>query len=201
MAEQPWNKGKRLPPEPLSDEEVKLLIRVCSNRAPTGIRNRALIAVMWRCGLRVNEALALKPKDVDVKHGTIRVLHGKGDKARVVGMDDATGTIIQRWLDKRREHGLTGRRTLFCTLQGDRIATVYVRNLLRRLGDKAGIDKRVHPHGLRHTHASELAREGTPLPVIQQQLGHTSIVTTQRYIQRLNPQAVIDAMQQREWSL
>ena len=76
----PANKGRKLPPEPLTQEEVKALIRACSKRAVTGIRNQALIVVLYRAGLRISEALALMPKDLDAQASTIRVLHGKGDK-------------------------------------------------------------------------------------------------------------------------
>ncbi len=72
---------------------MKSLICACSNRAPTGIRNRALIVVMYRAGLRLSEALALKPKDVDPDAGTITVLHGKGERRRVVGIDPGSMAI------------------------------------------------------------------------------------------------------------
>ena len=68
----PANKGRKLPPEPLNPDEVKGLIRVCSKRAATGVRNRALIAVLYRAGLRISEALALYPKDLDPANSTIR---------------------------------------------------------------------------------------------------------------------------------
>ena len=77
----------RLPVDVLSPAEVRSLINACSNRAPTGIRKCALIAVLYRCGLRIGEALALMPKDLDEKAGTVRVLRGKGDKARTVGLE------------------------------------------------------------------------------------------------------------------
>ena len=86
-APRPRRKPKRrLPPEVLTNDEVLRLIDACSN-TPTGLRNRALIAVLYRAGLRVSEALDLYPKDVDAAAGTIRVLHGKGDRSRVVGID------------------------------------------------------------------------------------------------------------------
>ena len=74
------------------------------------------------------------------------------------------------------------------------MTSAYVRTLLPRLARKAGIDKRVHAHGLRHTHAYELASEGTPIHVIQAQLGHASVATTDRYIKHLNPSAVVETM-------
>lgn len=192
-------RGRRFPVEPLTIDEMKSLLRCCSNRAPTGIRNRALIVVLWRGGLRITEALAIQRKDLDPEHGTVRVLHGKGDRSRLVGIDPEAVAVLQRWIDKRESIGLGAKRRLFCTLAGSPMMAVYVRNLLKRLAMKAGIEKRVHPHGLRHTHAFELANEGHPLHVIQQQLGHSSLATTDRYIRHLNPQQVVEAMRGRKW--
>lgn len=76
-----------------------------------------------------------------------------------------------------------------------------MRTLLPRLAGKAGIDKRVHPHGLRHTMAFELMMEGVPVPVIQRQLGHASLATTDRYLAHLAPKDVVEAMQRREWDI
>ena len=196
----PWNKGRKLPPEPLSADEVKRLIKQPSGRAPTGIRNRALLVLLYRGGLRCSEALALRPKDLDIDAGTVRVLHGKGDKSRLVGLDAGAMAIIQVWLDKRASLGFNGRQRLICTLQGKPVSSRYVRSLLPRLAAKAGIEKRVHAHGLRHTLASELSAEGVPLPLIQSQLGHANLSTTDRYIRGLAPQEVVDAMKKREWN-
>ena len=197
----PWNKDRRLPAEPLTADEARALIKAASNRAPTGIRKRALLVVLYRGGLRVDEALGLLPKDLNVKEGTVRVLHGKGDKARLVGLDQGAWAVLQRWLDKRRELGIKGRRRVFCTLKGAPLQDRYVRAMIKRMADRAGIQRRTHPHGLRHSHAAELANEGTPLHVIQQQLGHSSLATTDRYIRHLAPQEVIKAMQARAWTL
>lgn len=145
---------------------------MCSARAPTGVRNRALIAVLWRCGLRISEALALELCDVDVPAGAVRVRHGKGDRSRTVGLDQQTAALLARWLDRRKQLGPGARAPVFCTLAGGRIDTSYVRRLLPRLARRAGIDRRVHAHGLRHTHAAELAREGTPINIIRDDLGH-----------------------------
>jgi site-specific recombinase XerD len=197
----PWNRGRKLPPEPLTEEEVRALIRATSNRAPTGIRNRALLVLLYRGGLRAGEALALLPKDLDERQGTVRVLHGKGDKARLVGLDEGAWGILQRWLDRRSDLGISRRRRVFCTLKGQPLQGRYVRSMIQRLARKAGIEKRVHAHGLRHTHAFELANEATPLHVIQQQLGHSSLATTDRYIRHLAPREVVEAMQGRKWEL
>jgi len=193
------NKGQTLPPEPLTRDEVEALLRACSHRAPTGIRNRALLVLLWRGGLRIGEALALKPKDLDNEQGTVRVLRGKGSKYRVVGLDPQAWAVVQRWIDTRAKLGINGRRRLFSTLQGKPIEQAYVRALLPRLGRKVGIEKRVHAHGLRHTHASELRQEGIDVGIISKQLGHSSIATTARYLDHVAPQAVIDTMRARVW--
>jgi site-specific recombinase XerD len=195
------NKGRTYPPEVLTEDEVKSLIRACSNRAPTGIRNRALIVTLYRAGLRLSEALALKPKDVDASAGTVTVLHGKGDRRRVVGIDPGSMAIAMRWVAHRRTLGLSGRSRLFCTLAGRPLHASYVRTLLHRLGDKAGIEKRVHPHALRHSMAYDLMWEGVPVPVIQRQLGHASLATTQRYLDHLAPKDLVEAMQSREFAV
>jgi len=197
----PANKGCKLPPEPLTPEEVKALIRACSKRAVTGIRNQALIVVLYRAGLRISEALALLPKDLDAKGGMMRILHGKGDKSRVVGLDVGAFAILEHWLDRRAAAGINSRAPVFCTLKGKPLKSAYIRALLPRLARKAGIDKRVHAHGLRHTHAFELAGEGTPINLIAVQLGHSNSATTDRYIRHLNPSAVVEAIRSREWTL
>jgi integrase/recombinase XerD len=197
----PANKGRRYPAELLTATEVRALLRACSSRAPTGIRNRALIAALYRGGLRLSEALALQPKDLDQPAGTITILHGKGDRRRVVGLDPAGFALLERWLDKRSALAIGARRPLFCTLTGEPLDASYVRRLLPRLAARAGIEKRVHPHGLRHTHAAELAAEGKPVNLIQAQLGHASLATTDRYLRHIAPQQLVEAIRTREWSL
>lgn len=195
----PSNKGLSLPPEILTPDEVNSLMRACSNRAPTGIRNRALIAVLYRGGLRLSEALTLKPKDIDLDRGTLTVLHGKGDRRRTVGFDPGAVALVERWIQRQKDLGLAPRSPVFSTLAGKPLKSSYVRTLLPRLAAKAGIDKRVHPHGLRHTMAYELMMEGVPVPIIQRQLGHASLATTDRYLSHIAPRDVVEAMQRREW--
>ena len=190
---------RRLPPEILSDAEVCALMRACGRHAPTGLRNRALIALLYRTGLRINEALSLYPKDLELSDGSVRVLNGKGGKSRTVGLDPGAAAIIERWSDARSQLELSGRQPLFCTLRGEPMADAYVRVMMKRLGARAGIDKRVHAHGLRHTHATQLRVEGVDIAIISKQLGHTSITTTARYLDHLAPRAVIEAMRMRSW--
>jgi site-specific recombinase XerD len=154
---------------------------------------------MWRSGLRIGEALALELRDVDLDQGAVRVRHGKGDKARVVGVDEQTAALLARWIDRRRALNVGARSTVFCTLHGGRLSDSYVRRLLPRLARKAGIEKRVHAHGLRHTYAGELVREGVPINIIRDALGHSSIAVTDHYLRGINPQAVIETMRARSW--
>ena len=171
----PAKKGRKLPPEPLTPEEVKALIRACSKRAITGVRNQALIVVLYRAGLRISEALALLPKDLDAKGGMMRVLHGKGDKARVVGLDAGAWAILALWLDRRAAAGINSRAPVFCTLKGRPTQVGLCPHASAPAGTQGGHRQAVHAHGLRHTHAFELASEGTPIHVIQAQLGHASV--------------------------
>jgi site-specific recombinase XerD len=152
-------------------------------------------------GLRISEALALYPKDIDLRGGSVRVLHGKGNKARTVGLDPGSMAIIERWLQERRAREFGGRQPLICTLSGGPVHPTYVRALLRRLASRAGIEKRVHPHGLRHAHAAELAAEGFPVNLIQKQLGHSSLAVTSRYLDHIAPAEVVSLIQGREWDM
>jgi integrase/recombinase XerD len=189
----PDRSGQTYPPEPLTSAEVGALLAGCSRRAPTGIRNRALLWLLYRSGLRISEALALRPSSLDLAAHTARVLHGKGDKATVRPVHPSADDALMRWLDTRRTLGLKN-GPLFCTLDGGPMSDRYVRDLLKRLAAKAGIDKRVHPHGLRHTYADELRNAGADVVVISKALGHSSIAVTARYLDHLTNGQAVDAI-------
>lgn len=192
--------GRKRPAEILTKAEIRSLLAACSRRAPTGVRDRALLTVLYRAGLRIEEALDLKPADVDPERGTIRVLHGKGDHNRTVAVDDGAVAVLQLWLAERAGLGMNGRQKLFCTLTGGPLSANQVRQMVKRRAARAGIDKRVHPHGLRHTHAAELVAEGVPVNVIQKQLGHVSLATTDVYLRHIAPADVIAMGRSRTWS-
>lgn len=192
----PANAGRRFPPEPLTRDEIHALLRCCSRRAPTGRRNAALIALLYRTGLRISEALSLEPKDLDPDAGTVRVLHGKGGRNRIVGCDPQVFVMIDAWLQVRPRRAMR----VFTTLQGGPLDASYFRKALTRLAARAGIAKRCHPHGFRHSMAVELVRENVPMPIVQRQLGHASLSTTAAYLQSINPQEVVDAVRGRgDW--
>jgi site-specific recombinase XerD len=179
----------------LTTDECHALLSACSSKAPTGIRNQAMIVVLWRTCLRIKEALDLLPKDIS--GDSIRVHSGKGDRARTVGLDPESSAVVERWVTKRREMGFKASQRLFCTLKGGPLDTSYCRHLFKRLAKKAGLDKRVHPHGLRHSGAVHLLDEGHNVVVISQQLGHSNLATTNTYLNHLKPADVVAAMQSR----
>lgn len=184
----------------LSHEEIDKLLRACSKRAPSGRRNRALIALLWRCGLRLGEALALTPKDVDLQESVVRVQQGKSGK-RVVGLDLSTGLLIDQWLVGRKKVGVGNQAPLFCTLQGGQIDQSYIRHLLPRLAKKVGIQKRCHAHSLRHRFAVDLIQEGADLLTVRDLLGHSSAATTQTYLSRIGASDAVEFARQRTWNV
>ena len=154
----------------------------CSVLVPKLPRAYAIAPWLWFCGalaLRIKEALSLLPKDVT--EDSIRVHSGKGGWARTVGLDPEASAVVWQWISKRKELGLKASQPLFCTLKGDPIDTSYYRHLFKRLAAKAGLDKRVHPHGLRHSGAVHLLDEGKDVVVISRQLGHSNLGTTNTY--------------------
>jgi hypothetical protein len=183
-------RGKLLPPEVFTEDEVRALIGACSKRGVTGHRNRALLAILWRTGVRISEALELRPHDVDFKNGTVRVRLGKGLKPRTTVLSDLDALpLVERWLEERGKLQTVGEGApLLCTLKGTQTDPSYARHLLPRLAKRAGLERRVHPHGLRHTHAADLALAGVAVLAIQQQLGHHSLTTTANYLRKVGVQ-------------
>ena len=171
----------KLPRVPLTADDVDKLLSVCG-RGETGHRNRALLLLLHRSGLRIAEALALVPSDLDGNQ--IHVRHGKGDRSRFVTIKGYATfePMLARWLAVRHARGLNGQQPLFCTLSGGKVDTGYVRALVARLRRRAGIEKRVHCHGLRHGHAQELLQAGADLGTVANQLGHAHLTTTDRYV-------------------
>ena len=196
-------KGRKFHCETFTKDEVMALVEA-NNGGISGLRNKVLLIVLYRCGLRVKEVVGLRFADYNPTESTLRVV-GKGNKMRVVGLDQVTKMNLDLWMMKRKELGINGvgNPPIFCGISNGNFAkpiqTVYIRNLLKRLAAKAGVEKRVNPHNFRHTFAHDLLNEGVGLQHIQISLGHSSISTTSRYLQRFNPKETIDALKAREW--
>lgn len=197
MAARRANRGQRFPPQPLTGLELEQLLGTCT-RSATGLRNAALITTLYRSGIRISEALDLRPSDVDRDERLLWIGHGKGAKQRTAAIDNEALTPIDLWLDARRKLGVPapGYRPLFCTLQGRQLSTGYARHICRAWRARPG-SRRVHAHALRHTHANELAMEGTPTLPIKQQLGHSNISTTSAYLDHIAHRDVAAAIRDR----
>ncbi len=187
--------------ELLTPQEAAALVHAASGRAPTGLRNRALVAVMYRSGLRPGEALALHLGDVDLDAGTVLVPPRKGGRARLAGLDLTTCEMVRAWLTPRAERGIGDDRPLFCTLAGEPLKAAYVRELLPRLARRADIGKRVHPLALRYANAAELAEEGMSTSMIDRHLGVAPIGGARRYRRSVSERDVATAVAARRWRL
>jgi integrase/recombinase XerD len=188
-----------LDPDLLNSDEIERLIAACSRRAPTGLRNRALLVIGWRAGLRCREATELLRKDLDLEASVVTVRKGKGGRMRRVGLDSGTVAVLERWLAVRQQLHLPPRSPLLCTLQGQPLDPSYVRHLMKRLSRRAGIERRAHYHGLRHAYAVGLANDGAPLPTIQRLLGHANAATTSIYLSRLGADEAVAFASSRDW--
>lgn len=180
----------------LSVDEIRALLRAC-NRGPTGARNRALLVLLWRAGLRTAEALALHPADLKARAGNVHVRRGKGGKPRTVGMDPEAFGVVGEWLAARAALGIGPDAPLLCTLDGAPLDSGYCRAMLARVAKRAGVERRVHLHGLRHAHAVQSLREGALLPEVQAQLGHDSLATTGLYLAHVTPEDLAAAARRR----
>jgi site-specific recombinase XerD len=193
----PRNKGMQYPPDPPRAEEIVLVMRQAAHDRH-GLRVRALVAVLWRAGLRISEALALNETDIDDCRGSLLIRHGKGDKRREAGMDEFGFEQLAAWLAHRVS---LPPGPLFCVIDGPtrgrRWSATAARAELRALAVDAGVRRRFAPHQLRHAHAVELAREGVAINIIQRQLGHTDLGTTSTYLQGIDPSEIIDAVRSR----
>jgi site-specific recombinase XerD len=193
----PRNKGLRYPPDPPTVEEI-IAVMHAAGGDPDGLRLRGVIAVLWRAGLRISEALALSETDLDHDRGALLVRHGKGGKRREVGMDRWAWTQLEPWLEFRAGLPIGA---LFCILRGPTrgrpCAPAGIRGQLHRAASAAGVRRRFAPHQLRHAHAVEMSREGVPLLVIQRQLGHADLGITSAYLRGIDSTEIIHAVHER----
>ena len=194
----PRNKGLRYPPDPPTVEEIVAVMRQAGDGIH-GARLRALIVLLWRAGLRINEALTLTQHDLEPGAGSVLVRHGKGGRRREVGKDRWGWDHLRPWLELRIAMPVG---PLLCVIDGATRgrpwASDAARAQLRRVASKAGVRRRFAPHQLRHAHAVELAHEGVPLNVIQRQLGHTNLGVTSIYLQGIDNAEIIATVHARK---
>jgi site-specific recombinase XerD len=168
-------------PSVLSQEQIDTLIAAADRDTPQGLRDRAVLELLYASGLRVSEAVGLDVPGVDLDERTARVW-GKGARERVVMMGQPAARAVERYLaDGRPRLAQRPETALFLNRDGGRLSQRAVQLLVRRYALAAGLDRSVHPHLLRHTFATHLLDGGAELRVVQTLLGHASVNTTQIY--------------------
>ena len=170
--------GRQLP-DVLSTDEIDRIIATVDTSSVKGLRDSAMLELLYSCGLRVSELVSLKIQDLFFGEGYIRVI-GKGDKQRLVPISATARERVHRYLDKRPETR-SGEDALFLNNRGSRLTRVMVFTILKQAARNAGIEKRISPHTFRHSFATHLLEGGASIRQVQEMLGHESILTTEIY--------------------
>jgi len=186
------NGNKRKIPVILTPEEVNNLIKQPNKNVPTGLRNKAILSLLWDSGARVGDILNLKPGNISITKREAFFENGKYGVDRWVGFSEYTADLLDRY-KKARPKG----EYLFCTLSnelkdkdtkkrdtrpGNKLDRVYLYNMIRRYAKRAGINKRVGLHTIRHSFATDYLKRTKNLATLQKILGHKSIKTTSVYL-------------------
>lgn len=170
-------------PKALSESEVEALLRAPDVGSVQGLRDRAMLELMYATGLRVSELVSIPATAINLRQGVLRV-SGKGGKERLVPLGEEAQHWVERYLAEARQHLADGkpRQALFLTGRGEAPSRQQFWQVVKRCAAGAGIDPgRVSPHGLRHSFATHLLNHGADLRALQMLLGHSSLSTTQIY--------------------
>ncbi len=169
-------------PRFLSQQEAERLVQAPDTTQPTGIRDRALLELVYAGGLRVSEAAGVNLADVNSETREIRV-RGKGSKERIVLMGDAARSAISHYMAEVRSKisSLDAEGALFVNRYGGRLSQRSIQKIVRKYAGQTGLGSQVHTHTLRHSFATHLLEGGADLRVVQELLGHASPATTQVY--------------------
>jgi integrase/recombinase XerD len=175
-------KMKRTIPDVLSPEDIERLLSAPDEATFQGIRDKAMLEVLYATGVRVSELVELELNSVNFDLGYL-VVYGKGSKERLVPIGEKARNTLRKYLDKSRPSLLKSRRSvyLFITRQGKKMTRQGFWKIIKSYALKAGINKKISPHTLRHSFATHLLLRGADLRVIQLMLGHSDIATTQIY--------------------
>lgn len=175
--------GRKLP-DTLSQDEIDQLIEAIDLSNPQGERNRAILEALYGCGLRVSELVNLKLSDLFFEEDFIKV-SGKGDKQRLVPIAEHTKKYINLYRKHIRNHQKIAKGhedVLFLNRNGKQLTRAMIFEIIKRLVEKIGLNKKIGPHTFRHSFATHLLEGGADLRAIQQMLGHESITTTEVYV-------------------
>lgn len=173
-------KGRKLP-EVLTEDERKALLEQPNPRYPTGERNHLLMRVMLDVGLRLSEATGLRWKDIDLMTGKLMVRQGKGAKDRTLWLAEDDIELLGNWRERQAEEVGRVPEYVFTTLKGTKVRNRYVQAMVERYAAKAGLNKDISPHTLRHTFATDLYRDTKNIRLVQKALGHSDLSTTMIY--------------------
>ena len=186
------NIQKKLP-HILDADEVEAIKRQPNCRCATGLRNRVMLELMHGAGFRVSEVVKLERGDIAWEKGIVEVRGGKGGKDRPVPIGPALVAWLRAW-DSHRPRA----KKFFTTLRAEPLSTRYIRQFVKRLACKAGIEhaERVHPHTFRHTVATEMLDEGFSIREVQEFLGHANVKTTEIYT-HVRPKGLATKIQKR----
>lgn len=169
-------------PETLRPEQVQRLIESVGPNDPLGLRDRAMLELLYSSGLRVSELCDARLENIELDSGFIRVT-GKGKKTRIVPIGKPAAAAIRAYLDRERPQ-LVSKKTgaeIFLSIRGKKLTTPRIRQLLKQYAARAGLEANVYPHLMRHSFATHLLGGGADLRIIQELLGHADISTTQIY--------------------
>ncbi len=169
-------------PQVLSRDEVAMLLRAPAGDDPASLRDRALLELMYACGLRASEAIDLEVTDIDLHAASLRA-RGKGSKERMVPIGREAVAATRAYLQRGRPQivGLREERHLFVNRRGTRLSRQGLYKVVQRHAKAVGLEQRMSPHTLRHTFATHLLAGGCDLRSLQEMLGHADIATTQMY--------------------
>ncbi len=167
-------------PEVLSVQEVDDIIASVDTSTPAGLRDRAILEVLYGCGLRVSEAAGLRLSDIFAKEGFLRIV-GKGDKERIIPLGEMAAEALEAWYGARPEPCRGYEDFVFLNRSGKSLSRVSIFNMVKKQAMLAGVRKEISPHTFRHSFATHLVENGADLRVVQEMLGHESILTTEIY--------------------
>lgn len=176
-------KKQRKLPDTLSYQDINKLIEAIDLSKPDGTRNKAIIEVLYSCGLRVSELTEFKLSNLYLEIEFVKVI-GKGNKERLVPIGGEAIKALKLWIEHDRVHIPIKKGEedmVFLNRRGSRLSRVYIFMLIKQLAEAAGIKKSVSPHTLRHSFATHLVEGGADLRAVQEMLGHESITTTEIY--------------------
>lgn len=169
-------------PETLNEIQVEQLLESVDTNAPLGLRDRAILELLYASGLRISELAGAKLENLDLENGVVRVT-GKGNKTRLVPVGRKACAALERYLRQERPDLVRPKSgsEVFLSIRGGRLTTVRIWQIVKTCARRSGLEVNIYPHLLRHSFATHLLSNGADLRIIQEMLGHADISTTQVY--------------------